>query len=54
MLRNFLHIRWAQATILDRQGIELANIGEAVKEAVRAGEILRRWIFAKVLLTAAE
>jgi len=33
----FFFIRWGQATILDRQGIELANIGEAVKEAVWRG-----------------
>jgi hypothetical protein len=33
MPRYFFHIRWGQATILDRQGIELAHIDEAVKEA---------------------
>ena len=35
--RYFFRIRWGQATILDRQGIELANIDEAVKEAMRRG-----------------
>ena len=37
MPRYFFHIRWGQASILDRQGIELANIDEAVKEAVQRG-----------------
>jgi len=37
MPRYFLHVRWGQATILDRQGVELANIDEAVKEAARRG-----------------
>jgi Domain of unknown function (DUF6894) len=37
MPRYFFHIRWGQASIFDRQGIELANIDEAVKEAVRRG-----------------
>jgi hypothetical protein len=30
---HFFRIGWDQATILDRQGIELAHIDEAVKEA---------------------
>jgi hypothetical protein len=37
MPRYFFYIRWGQATILDRQGVELANIEEALEEAVRRG-----------------
>jgi hypothetical protein len=37
MPRYFFYIRWGQATILDRQGVELANIEEALAEAVRCG-----------------
>jgi hypothetical protein len=37
MPRYFFYIRWGQATILDRQCVELANIEEALAEAVRRG-----------------
>jgi hypothetical protein len=41
MPRYFFHVKRGQMTVLDQQGIELADIEEATKEAARRGrEIL--------------
>jgi hypothetical protein len=37
MPRYFLHVRRGGATVLDRQGVELADIEQAAAEAVRRG-----------------
>jgi hypothetical protein len=43
MPRYFFPVRRGQVTEVDRVGVELADIGEAVKEAMRrAAEITRR------------
>ena len=43
MPRYFFHVRRGQITILDQDGVELADVAEAAREAVRRGrEIARR------------
>jgi hypothetical protein len=37
MPRYFFHLRRGQMTILDQDGVELAGVAEAVREAVRRG-----------------
>jgi hypothetical protein len=37
MPRYFFHVRRGQMTVVDKVGVELADIGEAVKEAARRG-----------------
>jgi hypothetical protein len=36
-LRYFFHIKCGQVTVLDQDGVELADIGEAAEEAARRG-----------------
>jgi hypothetical protein len=36
--KYFFHIKRGQMTIIDQEGIELANIEEATKEAARLGQ----------------
>ena len=40
MPRYYFHIRRGQDTIVDRSGIELADIEEAAKEAARRGRAI--------------
>jgi uncharacterized protein DUF6894 len=37
MPRYFFHIKRGQVTVLDQDGVELADIGEAAEEAARRG-----------------
>ena len=37
MPRYFFHVRRGRLTILDRVGVELADVGEAAREAARRG-----------------
>jgi hypothetical protein len=38
MPRNFFHFKRGQVTLLDQEGVELANIEQAVKEAARRAQ----------------
>ena len=40
MPRYYFHVRRGQVTILDQEGIELADIEEAAKEAARRGRVI--------------
>ena len=43
MFRYFFHVKSGQLTVLDREGVELADIAKAVKEAAqRAQEIVSK------------
>lgn len=42
MPRYFFHLKRGQMTILDRDGIELADVAEAAREAVRRGREVAR------------
>ncbi len=37
MPRYYFHVKRGRATVLDREGVELADIAEAAKEAERRG-----------------
>ena len=37
MPRSYFHVKRGQATLLDREGVELADIAEAANEAARRG-----------------
>jgi hypothetical protein len=40
MPHYFFHVKRGQVTILDQQGVELADIDEAAKEALRRGRVI--------------
>lgn len=42
MPRYFFHLKRGQMTILDREGVELADVAEAAREAVRRGREIAR------------
>lgn len=42
MPRYFFHLKRGQMTILDRDGMELADVAEAAREAVRRGREVAR------------
>jgi len=42
MPRYFFHVRRGQMTILDQDGVELADVAEAAKEAIRRGREIAR------------
>lgn len=42
MPRYFFHLKRGQMTILDRDGVELADVAEAAREAVRRGREIAR------------
>jgi Domain of unknown function (DUF6894) len=42
MPRYFFHLKRGQMTILDRDGVELADVAEAAREAVRRGREVAR------------
>lgn len=35
MLRSYFHVKRGKVTLLDREGVELADIAEAANEAAR-------------------
>ena len=41
MPRYFFHVKRGQVTVLDQQGVELADIDEAAKEAARRGGVIK-------------